>query len=225
LNKYRSVVYSALLIFFVLSVFHPLYAIQTPDQVAAKLVEKGLPPILITGFISLLPIFELRGAIPVGLALFKQNPIIVYIIAVIFNLLPILPILYLLFPIRKFLVDRGILNRFFNYLDKRAEKNSKIVERYGEFGLALFVAIPLPITGAWTGSLIAVFMGLPPIKSFLYISLGVFSAGVIVTLITIIGMKALILVIPVIVGLILLVIVKYIMEKKGVNNVKRGGDS
>jgi len=225
LNKYRSVVYSALLIFFVLSVFYPLYAIQTPNQAAAKLVEKGLPPLLITGLISLLPIFELRGAIPVGIALFKQNPIIVYIVAVIFNLLPILPILYLLVPIRKFLVNRGLLHRFFKYLDRRAEKNSKIVEKYGEFGLALFVAIPLPITGAWTGSLIAVFMGLPPMKSFLYISLGVFSAGVIVTLITIIGMKALILVIPVIVGLILLVIVKYIMAKKGVNNGQRGGDS
>jgi len=198
----------------------PLYALQDPGKTAINLEKRGLHPVLITGLISMLPIFELRGAIPVGIALLKQKIWTVYLVAVIFNLIPILPILYLLLPIRKFFIRHGILKGFFNFLDNRAKKNSTIVKKYGELGLSLFVAIPLPITGAWTGSLIAIFMGLPPIKSFLFISLGVFSAGVIVTSITTLGMKMLILIVPIILALLLLILFKFLKLKRG---IKEGG--
>jgi len=199
-------------------IFSPVYAIQNPDETASNLIKKGLHPLLITGLISMLPIFELRGAIPVGIAFLKQKPVLVYFIAVVFNLLPVIPILYLLLPIRYLLIKWGLLKHFFYFLDNRAKKNNKIVERYGELGLTIFVAIPLPITGAWTGALIAVFMGLSPIKSFLFITFGVFSAGIIVTVITIVGMKSLILIIPLITGFILFLLYRYLQdrgEKKG----------
>ena len=210
-----------LLIFLILTVlvtsifFAPLYASHNPEQTAENLEKKGIHPLLITGLISLLPIFELRGGIPVGIALFKQKILAVYFISVIFNLIPILPILYLLVPIRNFFIRHNILKGFFTFLNRKAEKNSKIVEKYGEFGLALFVAIPLPITGAWTGSIIAIFMGLSPVKSFLFITIGVFSAGIIVTVITAIGMKMLILIVPIILALVLLILLKFLKEKKG----------
>ena len=209
ISKKKIFFFILLILLIVLSAV-PLFALQKPSEAALNLEKRGLHPLLITGLISMLPIFELRGAIPVGIALFKQNIFIVYIVAVIFNLVPILPILYLLLPLRRFLLRFGILKQVFNFLDTKAKKNSKIVEKYGEFGLALFVAIPLPITGAWTGSLIAVSMDLSPIKSFLFITLGVLSAGVIVTFITLVGMKALILIVPLILILIFYMLFKYL---------------
>ena len=67
------------------------------------------------------------------------------------------------------------------------------MERYEELGLLLFVAVPLPITGAWTGSLIAVIMGLKTAKSFLFICLGVIAAGIIVTMLTMLGVLGIVL--------------------------------
>ncbi|MFW6138434.1 MAG: COG2426 family protein [Spirochaetota bacterium] len=157
-------------------------------QVARDLEQKGVSPILATGLISMLPIFELRGSIPVGIAVFKQPPLQVYTTAVVFNLIPVLPILLLLNPVRKVLGKTRLFRGVFHFLDRKAHQNKKLVEKYQEYGLMLFVSIPLPVTGAWTGSLVAVLMGLNPAKSFLFISLGVFTAGVVVSLLTLLGM-------------------------------------
>jgi uncharacterized membrane protein len=154
---------------------------------AGALRSRGVPPILVTGLISLLPIFELRGAIPVGVAIFKLDIFSVYAVAVLFNVLPVLPVLFFLNPARRFLERRGVLAGFFAYFERKAEKNRRLIERYEELGLALFVAIPLPMTGAWTGALLAVVMGLKVWKSFFFIALGVAGAGVIVALFTALG--------------------------------------
>jgi uncharacterized membrane protein len=151
---------------------------------AHTLEERGVSPLLISGLISTVPIFELRGGIPVGIALLKLNPLLVYPVAVCFNLIPVFPVLLLLNPIRRLLENRPLFRGFFRWLDRRAGKNKKLVQKYQEVGLMLFVALPLPVTGAWTGSLLSVVMGLRPLKSFFFIACGVGIAGVIVTLLT-----------------------------------------
>jgi uncharacterized membrane protein len=103
---------------------------------------------------------------------------------VCFNLIPVFPVLLLLNPIRRLLENRPLFRGFFRWLDRRAGKNKKLVQKYQEVGLMLFVALPLPVTGAWTGSLLSVVMGLRPLKSFFFIACGVGIAGVIVTLLT-----------------------------------------
>ena len=161
-----------------------ILAARDAGSVADGLRERGFSPLLITGLISMIPIFELRGGIPVGIALFKLNPAAVYFTCVVFNLIPVLPILLLLNPLRKLLSRIPPFRGLFRFLERRAERNQRLIERYEEIGLTLFVGIPLPVTGAWTGSVIAEVLGLRVMKSFLFISLGVALAGIIVTMLT-----------------------------------------
>jgi uncharacterized membrane protein len=161
-----------------------LFAVRDAGSVADSLRERGFSPLLITGLISMIPIFELRGGIPVGIALFKLNPMAVYFTCVVFNLIPVLPILLLLNPLRKLLSRVPPFRGLFRFLARRAERNQRLIERYEEIGLTLFVGIPLPVTGAWTGSVVAEVLGLRVMKSFLFITLGVVLAGIIVTMLT-----------------------------------------
>ncbi|MBE6629437.1 MAG: small multi-drug export protein [Ruminococcaceae bacterium] len=134
---------------------------------------------------SMIPIIELRGAIPLGMALgmpWWQS----YLFAVIGNMIPI-P--FILLFVKQFIawMQRSrvrLFNRFGNWLVRKAEKNRGKIEKYSFFGVCLFVAIPLPVTGAWTGSLVASVIGMKPWKAFLSCLLGVMIAGVIVTLIS-----------------------------------------
>lgn len=165
---------------------------ESAGVLARKLHEHGIHPLIISGFISMIPIFELRAGIPVGIALFKLNPLAVCIVCILFNIVPVLPVLLLLNPARRLLEHLRPFKKILQFFTKRALKNRELIERYEEFGLALFVGIPLPVTGAWTGSLVAVILNLGTIKSFLFISLGVFIAGVIVTLISLLGIYGII---------------------------------
>jgi uncharacterized membrane protein len=161
-----------------------LWAARDAGSLADSLRSRGLSPLLVTGLISMIPIFELRGGIPVGIALFDLNPLAVYFICVPFNLIPVLPILLLLNPVRRLLGKIPPFRGLFRFLQRKAEKNKNLIERYEEIGLALFVGIPLPVTGAWTGSVVAEILGLRVMKSFLFITLGVVLAGIIVTILT-----------------------------------------
>jgi uncharacterized membrane protein len=165
---------------------------ESAGELANKLREHGIHPLIIAGFISMIPIFELRAGIPVGIALFKLNPLAVCMVCILFNIVPVLPVLLLLNPARRLLEHLRPFKKFLQFFTTRALKNRELIERYEEFGLALFVGIPLPVTGAWTGSLIAVILNLSVIKSFLFISLGVLLAGVIVTLISLLGIHGII---------------------------------
>ena len=133
------------------------------------------------------PISELRGAIPFAIISFHFPWYYAYILAIIGNLLPVPFILLFLNTIFRPLSKIGILKRLFEFLFKHARKRGKIIERYEKIGLALFVAIPLPITGAWTGSLAAVLFGLSFKHAMLSISIGVLFAGIIVTCATLLG--------------------------------------
>lgn len=135
-------------------------------------------------FCSILPVIELRGAIPMAFALglpWWQA----YLISVLGNLLPVPFILLLINLVIKWMSSSKVtfFNKIANFLLKKVEKNRERIEKYSFWGLFLFVAIPLPMTGAWTGSLVAAVVGVKLLKAFLSVLLGVLLAGVIVTLI------------------------------------------
>ena len=136
-------------------------------------------------FTAMTPIGEIRAAIPLGLGLYKLNLYFVFIISVIGNLIPAVIIVYALDPLSKFLMRKfKWANRFFTWLfDRTRRKHAKKFEKYTGFALTLFVGIPLPVTGAWTGALIAFVFGIPPKKAILDILLGIIMAGIIVTIV------------------------------------------
>lgn len=138
---------------------------------------------LVTFFVSLVPIVELRGAIPIGVIGYNITYIEAFILAVIGNCIPIYFIVKFIGPIFKLLGKIKIFKKIIDWATEKATNKIKEDERlqnYTSFALFLFVAIPLPGTGAWTGSLIANFLGLPPKKACPPLILGVLAAGIII---------------------------------------------
>ena len=139
--------------------------------------------------ISMIPLIELRGAIPVGLSTVLGDPLPIiplYIVCIIANMLPV-PIIF--FFARKVLVwgtDKKYIGKFFTFCLNKGEKaGKKLQEKAGNglyFALLLFVGIPLPGTGAWTGTLAASLLDMDFKKSIIYVMLGVILAGVIMGL-------------------------------------------
>jgi uncharacterized membrane protein len=115
-----------------------------------------------------------------------------YVLSVIGNMIPIIPIILLIGPVSTFLMKRSKLwHRFFTWVFERLRKRGgDLVEKYEALGLAIFVAIPLPVTGAWTGSLLAFLMCVRARRAFPCILAGVLTAGVIVTIVTHFGLEA-----------------------------------
>ena len=148
---------------------------------------QNLSPELITASLSALPFIELRGAIPLGLGVYKLPVVTTFFLAVLGNLIPALFLLLGLESISGHLSKRvGLFQRFFSWLLARTQKNyAKNFARWKELALVILIAIPLPLTGAWTGSLCAFVCGIPFKRAFPLISLGVALAGIIVTLISI----------------------------------------
>ena len=139
--------------------------------------------LLKVGLLSILPISELRGGIPLGLAL-GLNPFIVYTVAVLFNFLAV-PIVFFFFDnIHKyFMRNKGYSVFFNNYIHRNRKKIEGSVGKKTEFwALMLLVLIPLPFTGAYTGSTLAWFFGLKRKEAYIAIFSGVIMAGIIVTI-------------------------------------------
>lgn len=132
----------------------------------------------------MVPVFELRGAIPVGVA--ASLPFwIVFITAILGNLLPV-PFL-ILFTRRVFEWLRkksAFLERLVSRLEKKAAAKEDLLKKYELLGLCILVAIPLPGTGAWTGSLVAAVFDIRLKHAFPAIALGVLIAAVIVSVVT-----------------------------------------
>ncbi len=141
-----------------------------------------MPPWLQTVLISVAPIVELRGGLPWGLASglpWWQA----YTFAVIGNLLPIIPLLLWLDPVSEWMRKKWRwADRFFSWIFARTRRRGTIVEKYEALGLLLFVAIPLPVTGAWTGAAAAFIFGIRNRYAFPAVIGGVLLAGVIVSL-------------------------------------------
>lgn len=128
--------------------------------------------------ISLLPILELRGGL-LAASLLGLDPLPSYIITMVGNLLPIPFILWFITKILDWMRGTKHLSKFANWLDKKVDKHKSSIEKYGFLGLVLFVGIPLPGTGAWTGSLIASVLEMDRKKSFIAIIIGVIMASII----------------------------------------------
>ncbi len=130
--------------------------------------------------VAMLPIAELRGAIPLGIY-WGLSPILVFIIAIIGNMVPVPLILLFLDGIEKYLRRSEKMARALDWIFERTYKKAdEKVRRWEYLALILFVAIPLPGTGAWTGSLIAYLFKFDIKKSILSIFIGVLIAGLIV---------------------------------------------
>jgi uncharacterized membrane protein len=138
-------------------------------------------------FISaMLPITELRGALPLALLHYKIDIFTAYFVTVIGNLVPVIFIVFLLDPVQKFLSNHSRLFRWFfqKLFERTRSKHTKKFETMEEIALVTFVAIPLPMTGGWSGALAAFVFGIPPKKSIPLIFLGLIIAGLIVLAIT-----------------------------------------
>ena len=137
---------------------------------------------LITLIISMTPIIELRGAIPIAVGM-NLSYLEAFLISFIGNIIPIFFIVKYIGPIFKLLSKIKIFKKIIDWASNRATKKieeSAKLQNYTALGLFLFVAIPLPGTGAWVGSLIANFLHMPVKKAFWPIAAGVFTAGVII---------------------------------------------
>lgn len=147
------------------------------------LVGWGIPHQLITALISMIPLLELRGSILVA-GLLKLPLIQTYIAAVVGNMVPIPFILLFIQAIFNWMKKVKHLSSIPVKLEEKVMKKSDQIQKYGYWGLFLFVAIPLPGTGAWTGALLAVLLGLNRKKSLFFILLGVMTAGLVMTLVS-----------------------------------------
>lgn len=153
-------------------------------RLASAMIEHHINPYIAIMLIAVIPIVELRGAIPIGILFFHLQWHWVILASVIGNMLPIFFVLFIFRFVEKFLRRFKTFDKLFDWFFAKTLAKSESVEKYQELGLTFFVGIPLPVTGAWTGSLIAYLMHLSYAKSILYIFLGVISAAIIVSVIT-----------------------------------------
>lgn len=143
-----------------------------------------LGQIIMTFLISMVPIIELRGALPVatgaGLQWYIALPV-----AIIGNIVPVPFIIIFIKAIFAWMRSaNGFFGKIVDKLEKKAFSKRATIDKYGPWGLWLFVAIPLPGTGAWTGALIAALLDIPLKKSFPAIAVGVLTAGIIMAFVS-----------------------------------------
>lgn len=146
------------------------------------MIADAIPGWLMTMIVAALPISEVRGAIPLAIGVYGFSPLQAYLLSVIGNLLPVIPLLLFLGPVSDFLRRFTVGDLFFSWLFARTRsKYIKDHENFGLTALAIFVAVPLPMTGAWTGCAIAFLLGFRFWPAFAAIAAGVLVAGVVVT--------------------------------------------
>ena len=172
----------------------------TGQKIAEFLRGKGLSEDAAIVAISTLPIVELRGAIPAGHVLLPDSDkstrigpddlrrsARIFLWAVLGNMLPVPFILLLLGPASRLCMKIPLGKKFFDWLFARTRRKTANVEKYETLGLAVFVAIPLPATGAWTGAMAGWLLGLSFPHALLSIFLGVLVAGVVMTVLSLLG--------------------------------------
>jgi len=137
----------------------------------------------------MVPIFELRGALPVAVLLYQMDIAPALALSVFGNILPVPVLLLFLGPVSEWLRRWNTWDRFFTWLFRRTRRDyGSRIERFKTLALTLFVAIPLPVTGAWTGSAAAFIFGFRFRTALLAISAGVLMASFIVTALIVVGM-------------------------------------
>ena len=143
----------------------------------------GLQALWMTFLVGMTPVLELRGAIPLGVAA-GLPPLTACAAAILGNIVPVPFIMLLVRRIFRWLRRTAFFGPKIDWLERRAHLKGRLVRKYRLPGLALFVAIPLPGTGAWTGALVAAFLNIRLRHALPAITLGVLAAGTIVTLMT-----------------------------------------
>lgn len=141
-----------------------------------------ISPELITVLLAALPVSELRGAIPYAMTVGGMGWQKAFALSVVGNFLPVVPILLLLESVSNWLRRYRLWDRFFTWLFERTRRRGKLVERFEAAGLVLFVAVPLPVTGAWTGCIAAFIFKIPLKLALPAILCGILIAGTVVTL-------------------------------------------
>lgn len=137
--------------------------------------------------ISMVPLIEQRGAIPVGILGYNFNPWLVALVSLVGSFIPA-PFIYFFFnKILDWMKTVKQFKKFTDFVDKKIQKGSKKLEKYKEIGLISFVGIPLPTTGLWTGTAVAAFLGLDFKKSMVCVFLGGIISAVIITTICMIA--------------------------------------
>lgn len=132
-------------------------------------------------FFAMLPFFELRLSIPYGIL--NQIPWqTTFLLSIIGNFLPILPLIFLLEKILALFIKIDIFNRVYNFIMRNTEKKKSLVEKYGLIGLYVFVAIPVPGSGIYTGSVLALLFAMKKKDTFIALTAGMVTAGILVTL-------------------------------------------
>lgn len=155
------------------------------DSLVHSIVDSfgsGTAKEIIVFIISMIPLLELRGSI-LAAGLLNMNFLSTYIISVIGNILPVPFILLFIEKIFEWL-KKTKLKKFVEKLENKALSKSEQITKYGKYGLFLFVAVPLPGTGAWTGALIASLLKFKKRQAVFWILLGIMTAGLIMSLIS-----------------------------------------
>ena len=154
------------------------------DSFSLWLHETAAGEALLTMLISMLPVVELRGGLPAGVAMGLPIPA-AFLASLIGNMIPVPFVMLFARPLFKWIrVHSPTLGGLVSRLENRAKAKSADVLRYQTWGLLIFVAIPLPGTGAWTGALIAAVLDMRLKRAVPVIFLGVVIAGCIITLLT-----------------------------------------
>ena len=147
------------------------------------LTAHGIPDWLVVFIISLCPILECRLGMFTAIVLLQMNPFVGFIISFLGNILPIPFILLLINWIFDLLKKVPGINKFVYWLEDKTLKKRDKIDKYGIWGLLIFVAIPLPGTGAWTGALVASLLDMKRSKALISIFAGVLAAATLVSLI------------------------------------------
>jgi uncharacterized membrane protein len=171
-------------------------------------IDWGFSKELAVLIVSALPVVELRGAIPVAIVTFDIPWQTAFFLAYIGNIFPVAFILLFLNKLIIWLNKFGWAKPRMAWFFQRTKKRGGLIEKYKHFGLIAFVAIPLPITGAWTGAIASVLFGIPFWRAFVSILVGVFIAGVIVTILTMLGWAGAVIAGGILLGLVALRLLK-----------------
>lgn len=159
---------------------------QLCQTIQEFLTAHGIPDWLVVFLISLCPILECRLGMFTAIVLLDMNPFVGFIISFLGNILPIPFILLLINWIFEVFKKIPGLRNIVIWLEEKTLKKRDKIDKYGVWGLLIFVAIPLPGTGGWTGALLASLLHLDKKKSFGVIAIGVFIAGLIITILSLI---------------------------------------
>lgn len=145
-----------------------------------------MSPEIQTFLLAMTPLGELRVSLPIALTVFHLDLIKAYFISVLGNMVPVMVLLFFLDPVSNWLSKKfKVFQKFFSWLfEKTRRRHGETIKKYGYPALVIFVGIPLPFTGGWTGSLVAFLFGIPFKLAFPLIFLGVIIAGIIVLIAT-----------------------------------------